>query len=433
MAAGQGNKIEFQDYNNIYNIINPVIGRNYGGTASVGYDNTASASTVSQFAKISATQWNNLRSDISRCRGLQTGVDLLTNTTTVGGQTPLAIPNPSAQFLATASGTVLTVTSITSGTIQIGSVLSGSGIPSNTYTIISQSSGTAGSTGTYVVNVPLSISSSQTVVSTFYRQISESDRAAYSAMAQAAFDNRIITPPSVIPASKKATVEYLFAPTNTAKSRTTGWSNTIRQTITISFPQEVSGTNPAAGSASTARAYFNTGSQLLFSAVFTPGNAESKNLSWQTLCANMGTIRFGYNSMSDSGNTSSSTATIYGAYAGYTNLPASGAGPSSTELLYSRTITYVGSIGNIGTYNPNNIKLYGKKVTSGGFDVFTFVFEFNDAAPADTFPISTNPNDTPQDELVNGTLTTKIEADYAYSTTGYITVVPPTASSTNIV
>lgn len=432
MAAGQGNKIEAQDYNNIYNIINPVLGRNFGG-GSVGYDGTPAASQVAANAKISATQWNNLRSDISRCRGHQTGVDLLTNTTVVGGQTPLTFPNPSAQFTATASGTSLTVSAIASGTIQVGSVLSGSNIPANTYTITGQISGTAGSTGTYTVNVPISISVAQTVVSTYYRQISENDRAAYAVMAQAAYDNRIITPPSSIPAARRTTANLVTNQQRLPVANGGGWSSVIRQTITITFPTEASATSPAAGSANTARAYFNSGSQFLFSATFTGSNAQTKNVSWETLCSNMGTIRFGYNSMSDSGSTSSSTATFQSSYVGYTNLPASGTGPSSTQLLYTRTLSYVGSIGNIGTYNPNSISLYGKKVSSGGFDTFTFVFEFNDAAAADTFPISTNPSDTPIDEPVDGTLTTTIQAEYAYSSTGYITVVPPTGSTTGIV
>jgi hypothetical protein len=287
MVAGQGQKIEAQDYNNIRNIINPVIGRNFGGTADVGYDNSPSASAVAADSKISAVQWNNLRSDISRCRGHQTGTNLLDS----GTAGALTVPNPSAQFTATCSGTTLAVSVIASGPIQVGSLLSGAGI-SGTYTITGQTSGTAGSTGDYTVTPALSIPSAQTVVSTYYRQISENDRSLYTTMAQAAFDNRIITPPASIPATRRTQANLV-----TNQERTAGWSTIIAQTITINFPQEVSATNPADGARTTARAYFNSGSQFLFSAVFTPSNAQSKNLSWQTLCSNMGTIRFGLNSI----------------------------------------------------------------------------------------------------------------------------------------
>jgi len=425
MAAGQGNKIEAQDYNNIRNIINPVIGRNFGGTATVGYDNSPSASAVAVDAKISATQWNNLRSDISRSRGHQTGTNLL-DSTTAGA---LTVPNPSAQFTATCSGTILVVSAVALGTIQAGSLLSGAGI-SGTYTITGQTSGTAGSTGNYTVTPALSVTPAQTVVSTFYRQISENDRSLYATMAQAAFDNRIITPPASIPAARRTQANLVANQQRLPVANGGGWNGIIRQTITITFPQEVTATNPVDGARTTARAYFNSGSQFLFSTVFVPTNAQTKNLSWQTLCSNMGTIRFGLNTISDSGDTSSSTATIQ-AY-GFSNLPASGAGPSSTQLLYTRTITFSAAAGNVGNYNPNRIRLYGKKVTASSIDTFTFVLEFDDAAVADTPPTTVNPEDTPQDENVNGTLTTTIQAEYA-STAEYITVIPPTGATTGIV
>jgi hypothetical protein len=421
MAAGQGQKIEALDYNNIRNIINPVISRNFGGTADVGYDNSPSAGLVAADSKISATQWNNLRSDISRCRGHQTGTNLLDS----GTAGALTVPNPSAQFTATitgGSGTTLAVSVIASGTIQVGSVLSGQAIPANTYTITAQTSGTAGSTGNYTVTPPLSIPSAQTVVSTYYRQISENDRALYTTMAQAAVAGRIITPPASIPAIRRTQANLVPNKVRPDVLNNGGWNGIISQTITITFPQEVSATNPTA-TGTTARAYFNSGSQFLFSALFTPFNGESKNVSWQTLCSNMGIIRFGINSISDSGNTSASIATI-AAY-GFTNLPA------SLTLLYTRTITYSATAGEVGNYNPNRIKLYGRKSTSPGFDIFTFVFEFEDAAVADTPPASVNPNDTPQDEDVNGTLTTTIQAEYA-NAPEYITVIPPTGATTEI-
>ena len=428
MAAGLGQKIEAQDYNNIRNIINPVIGRNFGGTASVGYDNSPSATAVAADTKISATQWNNLRLDISRGRGHQTGTNL--SDSSIAGA--LTVPNPSAQFTATGSGDTLVVSSNPApGIIQVGSVLSGSGIPSNTYTITAFLSGVNGGAGSYrVAPATLAIPSAQTVNSTFYRQISENDRSLYATMAQAVFDNRIITPPASIPAVRRTQANLVGGNQQRLPvANGGGWNGIIRQTITLWFPEEISPTNPAL-SGRTARAYFNSGSQFLFSAVFAPADAQTKNLSWQTLCSNMGTIRFGLNTISDSGDTSSSTATIQ-AY-GFSNLPATGSGPSSTQLLYTRTITFSASGGNVGNYNPNRIRLYGKKVTASNIDTFTFVFEFDDAAAADTPPAATPPYDTPIDELVNGTLTTTIQAEYA-SDVSYISVTPPSGNTTGIV
>lgn len=56
-----------------------------------------------------------------------------------------------ALFTASGTGTSLSVTSVNSGTIAIGSVIAGTGIPPGT-TIISQSSGTSGSTGIYLTS-----------------------------------------------------------------------------------------------------------------------------------------------------------------------------------------------------------------------------------------------------------------------------------------
>lgn len=81
MAAGQGSKIEYIDYNNIQKVINAVLGS--GGTnpntntadATFGYGQSVSSSTVSQYAKITVGQWNALRNDLLKARQHQTGVD----------------------------------------------------------------------------------------------------------------------------------------------------------------------------------------------------------------------------------------------------------------------------------------------------------------------------------------------------------------------
>jgi hypothetical protein len=65
--------------------------------------------------------------------------------------------NPGTQFTASISGTTLTVSAVTSGTIVVGQVVTGTGIAANTV-IMSPGTGTGG-TGTYTVN------NSQTVAS----------------------------------------------------------------------------------------------------------------------------------------------------------------------------------------------------------------------------------------------------------------------------
>jgi Putative Ig domain len=72
MAAGIGNKIEWLDYKAIQDIINKVLGT---GAGTFGYGQTVASSPVTQYQKITETQWQNVRDDILRCRMHQTGID----------------------------------------------------------------------------------------------------------------------------------------------------------------------------------------------------------------------------------------------------------------------------------------------------------------------------------------------------------------------
>ena len=72
MAAGRGSKVEWTDYKLIQETISKVLGT---GTGSFGYGQTGASSAVTQFQKISETQWSQVREDILRCRIHQTGID----------------------------------------------------------------------------------------------------------------------------------------------------------------------------------------------------------------------------------------------------------------------------------------------------------------------------------------------------------------------
>lgn len=69
--AGVGTFISATDYNAIQSKIALVLG---SGSGDYGYGQAISSSSVSPTSKVTATQWNNLRSDIARCRQHQTGV-----------------------------------------------------------------------------------------------------------------------------------------------------------------------------------------------------------------------------------------------------------------------------------------------------------------------------------------------------------------------
>lgn len=76
--AGQNTQIIFTDYNEIQSKIAVVMG---SGSGNIGYGQTLASSQVSQFGKITVAQWNNLRTDIIKCRQHQTG-------TTIGSKAP---------------------------------------------------------------------------------------------------------------------------------------------------------------------------------------------------------------------------------------------------------------------------------------------------------------------------------------------------------
>lgn len=71
--SGQNTLILANDYNIIQSAISLVMG---SGSGTTGYGQTLASSQVGQYAKITVNQWNNLRSDIARCRQHQTGVTL---------------------------------------------------------------------------------------------------------------------------------------------------------------------------------------------------------------------------------------------------------------------------------------------------------------------------------------------------------------------
>lgn len=74
-----GSKILALEYNNIQTKINSVMGV---GSGQLGYGQSLASSQVSIGAKISANQWNNLRSDIARATQYQTGASSLSTVPT---------------------------------------------------------------------------------------------------------------------------------------------------------------------------------------------------------------------------------------------------------------------------------------------------------------------------------------------------------------
>jgi hypothetical protein len=86
--AGQNTLILATDYNLVQSKIASVMGE---GSGTKGYgQNPLASSQVGQFSKITAKQWNDLRSDVLRARQHQTGQDLSSNLIVASANTTIS-------------------------------------------------------------------------------------------------------------------------------------------------------------------------------------------------------------------------------------------------------------------------------------------------------------------------------------------------------
>jgi hypothetical protein len=79
--AGVGTRATAADYNAIQSVISSVMGI---GSGTQGYGQTISSATVSANAAITETQWDNIRSDLTKARVHQTNTAVATNSTATG-------------------------------------------------------------------------------------------------------------------------------------------------------------------------------------------------------------------------------------------------------------------------------------------------------------------------------------------------------------
>jgi len=225
------------------------------------------------------------------------------------------------------------------------------------------------------------------------RKIQESDRAAYKALAQEAQVNALTAPPPSSEASRIALVGEQI--------RTTPWNGTLIQTVTVTF-------GPAGGAgADAARYFFNSGSQIEFSAERTGGTAGLKNVTWTTMLASMGTVAFNYTKTECSGSGFNSTL-------GWYDLT------TSDALIFQKDTPS-------STYAPNKYYIYGRVNSTSDRRIGIYTIHFEDSSgkppsyPDPGFGI---------DENVDGTLVSTVNT---YRATGSNVSVPnPSASTTSI-
>lgn len=194
-----------------------------------------------------------------------------------------------------------------------------------------------------------------------------SDWYAYYQYAQLVQTNALVQPPA-----GQASLVTLYS-----SQRTTAWNGTINHTVTLSF-----------GSNANARYYFNSGSNIQFSASLTNipvDGSQAKGNDWATLLSNMGTITMSYNSTSNTGS----------------GTPASSVGfyqlTTSPQTLFTKATSSP-------TYTPNQYDIYGQ--VDGTGSIVTFTISFQDLSGQPNPPWGT-------DENVEGTLTSTVQGYYA--------------------
>lgn len=210
-----------------------------------------------------------------------------------------------------------------------------------------------------------------------------SDCAALAAVVSA---NRLAVPPS-----GQATLETIVSST-----RTSAWNGTISQVISVTW-----------GNSDAARAFFNTGSNIQFTASRSGGNSGSKNNTWTTMLSNMGTITFAFSTTSSSG---SGTGSAYG----WNTLPS-----SSTQIFHMPAPA--------GFYAENDFYIYARKVSATELE-FTLRFQDDDTGDQQPDPTGYNQPGPAVDEDVDGTL---VGTAQVYRASGSNVSVPAPAASTS--
>jgi len=210
-------------------------------------------------------------------------------------------------------------------------------------------------------------------------QIKESDRAAYQSYVNVIDANRLITPPS-----GQGTLE-----TYASSSRSSAWNGTITHTVTLTF-----------ANANTARGFFNAGGNIQISASHTPDVSNLKNNSWQTMLANMGTVRMNYSGTTNTGSGTGVTNTAIGFYQLTT----------SPQLIFRKVTEQP-------TYSPNQYDVYAN--INGPATAVTFSIQFQDQSGQPNAPWGT-------DENITGTLASLLQG---YRPSGASVSIPAPAQA----
>ena len=221
------------------------------------------------------------------------------------------------------------------------------------------------------------------VVPTTSISVKEADRSAYNSFADTIAFNRLSTPPA-----SQATLSTL----NTVV-RTNPWASSINHAVTMNFT-----------STDAARAFFNTGSNLKFSASFTSYTSDTSllvNQSWATLLTNMGIITFNAESTTNTGTGIPQNIGFYDL-------------TTTNQLIFTKFVE-----ASSPSYYPNQYDLFVRQGSSAAQIIFTPTFSYTSGGSGGY-----------ASEPANGTLTSLVQVYYA--TGSNVAVDLPTTASTTL-
>jgi len=368
-----GSKIAAADYNTIQGKIALVLG---SGSGDYGYGQSVASSSVSANAKISMTQWANLRSDLLRARQHQ-----------IGGDQSSLLTDPAISITVTASDVATNrLTTSNTARLAVGLAITFSGttfggiVAGTTYYVLTVDTSSQFTISASKGGAVFALTTASGSMTCRFGgiTITESDRSAYNALADTITTNRLAVPPS-----GEVSVDNLV----TQQTRAPGWNGIVQQTVTVNFTD-----------ANAARYCFNSGSQIQFSASLTGGSSApgGKDDTWRTILSSMGTIVFGYGSTTAASGTGSSY--------GFSNL-------TSTQVqIFEKDVS--GS-----TYYPNKFVILASAPTSSQLQ---FVLQWRD---------DSSPGGWGIDESVGGTVTSFVQIRRPSTSNVSISVPPATSSS----
>ena len=467
--AGAGSKILASDYNNIWNLVNTILGV---GTGQYGYNQTLNSSQVAVGKSFKLIDWTNLRTDLVRIGVHQSGstpstsvlpvpgnlspitVSSATQPTLVNGlyQVTFSIPiqavapSVGASYRITGSanqaynGTFIsvssTVTSVTLGYVSnpgagdfsrpilIASVL--------TYDLMSKYLTYANSlyVNAYnptITNVTGTISSGQTVLTCYTATIlmlggritgpglsnatitsvvqGQSLTVNQSASQSSSSGTYVVTLTTGV---KTVDSSQVGTQTLTTVTRNTSWNGDIQTTATFTFRDSNSNATTDA-----ARAFFNAGGQIeispILSGTFSAGS-NIKDQTWQTMFQQVGKIIFRAND-----TTQDNRSTGGSQYDSSSSNPSVVSTTGWFELTTVPTLIFIKNAPS-GAYSANAMNVYANRDSTGTQLLITV--RFQDDAGGNI------------DENVDGSLQVVFSATYA--TGANVSTLVPLASTTPI-